>query len=325
MGPWLFYQLLIEPMESQLKDKTELLIVPTGLLGFLPFETLVDADGKYLIEKYHIRYIQSLGVLKLLEQRIYSTTRKPMLAFGGAVYNPMTYQSDMVENETQLAVLKKNVTSTIARGEPLGSSYNQLGFGQWNNLPGTLSEVQGLKTIVPEAELKTAIQVTETGVKELSEKGELKNYKVLHFAVHGVVVPAIPELSAVVLSQVEKYNQTDDGYLTMKEIEKLKLNADFVNLSACETGLGKLYEGEGVVGLTQAFLIAGANGLSVSLWEVSDESTSLLMQKVYELVEKEKIGYSLAISKVKRMFIQGHFGEKYQNPYYWAPFVYYGQ
>jgi CHAT domain-containing protein len=111
----------------------------------------------------------------------------------------------------------------------------------------------------------------------------------------------------------------------MDKIEELKMKADFVNLSACETGLGKIFGGEGVVGLTQSFLLAGANGLSASLWSVNDISTSHFMVALYKLVEQKKIGYGDAITEIKRDFIKGRFGVAYKSPYYWAPFVYYGK
>jgi CHAT domain-containing protein len=144
---------------------------------------------------------------------------------------------------------------------------------------------------------------------------------VLHFATHGIVVPEVPELSAVVLSQFAEDDGEEDGYLTMQEISGLDLAADFVNLSACETGLGKVYRGEGVVGLTQAFLIAGANSLSVSLWRVADESTRTFMTGLYSLVEDEGLGYAQAMSAMKRSFLHD---ARYANPFFWAPFVFYG-
>ena len=135
--------------------------------------------------------------------------------------------------------------------------------------------------------------------------------------------------------------------MTIKEIAKLDINADFVNLSACETGLGKVYGGEGVVGLTQGFLVAGANGLSVSLWQVADESTMKFMIGVYQLVQEKGISYDRAITEIKRAFISGEVSTEkydkkrglifsevdsdnkkpntYSNPFYWAPFVYYGK
>ena len=114
-------------------------------------------------------------------------------------------------------------------------------------------------------------------------------------------------------------------YLSINEVGQLQLHADFLNLSACETGLGKLYSGEGVVGLTQAFLIAGANGLSVSLWQVADESTARFMVALYTLVVEQGLSYTEAMTEVKRRFIAGNFGEQWKAPYYWAPFVYYGK
>ena len=175
--------------------------------------------------------------------------------------------------------------------------------------------------------------------------GELSQYKVLHFATHGMTVPAFPELSAIVLSQFKEGQGSEDGYLRMGEIAKLKLNADFVNLSACETGLGKIYGGEGIVGLTQSFLLAGAKGISASLWNVSDRSTAMFMVGVYQLVEQKGMSYSRAINEMKRAFIKAQVsmdtfessrdiqvtkaGEarsgKLSHPYYWAPFVYYGR
>ena len=164
----------------------------------------------------------------------------------------------------------------------------------------------------------------EDKIKEMSLNGRLSEYKMLHFATHGVVVPDLPELSAVVLSQFEQKADGEDGYLRMGEIAELKLTADFVNLSACETGLGEIYAGEGVVGLTQAFLIAGANSISVSLWPINDEATSEFMVSVYSKIEDGE-DYSDAISDTKREFILGEYGEEYKKPYYWAPFVYYGK
>jgi CHAT domain-containing protein len=135
-------------------------------------------------------------------------------------------------------------------------------------------------------------------------------------------VPEIPELSAVVLSQ--GIGENEDGYLRAREIAGLDIEADFACLSACDTGLGKIYGGEGIVGLTQSFMIAGANGLCVSLWKVDDEATRKFMIEMYRMAVQEKKGYARAIAETKRKFIAGEFGEQYKDPYYWAPFAYYG-
>jgi CHAT domain-containing protein len=317
------YTLLLGNVQEDLQEKKSLIIVPDGILNFLPFETLVDEQGEYLIENYQIGYAQSLAVLKLITERQHTSVRKSLLAFGGAVYNEQTYNVEMIDNEKQLAYLQKQVDEAVSRGSPLGSVYASLGFS-WSNLPGTLDEVKRMKKVAPDAEIMTGKQVKETTIKEMSAEGRLGDYKIIHFATHGIAVPEIPELSALVLSQVWGEGE-EDGYLNINEVINLKMKADFVNLSACQTGLGKLYNGEGVVGLTQAFLIAGANGLSVSLWSVADESTAQFMVTLYSLVENEGLTYLEAMSEVKRRFIAGDFGEAWKAPYFWAPFVYYGK
>lgn len=321
----LLYEMLIKPIDEFLVGKTEIIIIPDGILGYLPFETLIDGDGKYMIEKYHITYVQSASVLDLIAKRTYPSTRKPMLAFGGGVYDEVTYAADMVDTHAELALFEKESKSKMSSRGSLRTDYAKLGVGQWANLPGTLSEVQTIQKTVNGAEVITGEVVSENKIKELSTSGALGNYKVLHFATHGIVVPSVPELSALVLSQFKVERNNEDGYLRMDEIENLKIKADYVNLSACETGLGKIYGGEGVVGLTQAFLVAGANGLSVSLWQVADESTSKFMSGMYDLTQKQGISYARAITEMKRRFLKGEFGEGNKNPYFWAPFVYYGK
>jgi CHAT domain-containing protein/tetratricopeptide (TPR) repeat protein len=339
---------------------TRLLIVPDGMLNFLPFETLVDDQDKYLVETYTINYAQSLGVLDLIGKRHYTRNRNPLLAFGGAVYNPHTYQAEMIENEEQLAYLQNRASRAINQDVSLQELYGSLGYGTWKNLPGTLREVKAIEQVVDGADIMTGSAVTKSTVKELSTEGLLAHYNVLHFATHGIAVAEVPELSALVLSQLDYPPLTplrkgihppsppqggnntplppsrgefvpalpgerDDGYLRIDEIAELKLEADFVNLSACETGLGKVYSGEGVVGLTQAFLLAGANSLSVSLWQVTDASTTDFMVALYTIVAEEGLSYADAIAEVKRRFIKADFGEQWRAPRYWAPFVYYGK
>ena len=318
-----FHDLLILPLDPLLTGKSRLLIVPDGVLGFLPFETLIDSSGRYLAEKYDIRYIQSLSVLDLIQERNYADDRKPLLAFGDAVYDASNYTADSIRSARQLNMVRSYAYEAIERGERLDSTYALLGIGGWQNLPGTRQEVEALDSLVVDAEVVTGADVSEAMVKQMSASGALGQYRVLHFATHGLVVPDVPELSALVLSQGKK--QQEDGYLHMGEVAQLKLAADFAALSACETGLGRLYGGEGVVGLAQAFMLAGANALSVSLWRVADRSTSVFMQEVYRLVEEEKLGYAEALTQVKRGFLAGDYGEVYRAPYYWAPFVYYGQ
>ncbi len=320
----LLYQFLIKPIEPHLNGIDTLTIIPDGILAFIPFETLIDEEGKYLVEKFEIKYSQSIGVTKLIQARHYQE-RKPMLAFGGAVYDDVSYDVDMINSGAQLALIEKQAHSDFASRRSVRNAYAALGAVEWGNLPGTLSEVKAIEKITQGAEIITRDKVSEHYIKSLSQRGKLAQYQVIHFATHGLVVPAIPDLSAIVLSQFKEERNGEDGYLRMGEISKLNIKADFVNLSACETGLGKIYGGEGVVGLIQSFLIAGANSLSVSLWQVADESTSQFMVAMYNQVEKQKATYSQAITDIKRQFIIGDFGEEYKKPYYWSPFVHYGK
>ena len=319
------YELLAGSLESQIKDKKNLIIVPDGILAFIPFETLIDKNGKYLVEEYRVSYVQSMSTRELIRKREYREGRKPLLAFGGAVYDEVSYDVETVENERQLGYMLRNLRQDIKNERAVEAVYSTLGVGPWKNLPGTLSEVRSIKKVVKKSDIFTGSNVTEKNIKELSANGILSDYRVLHFATHGVAVPEIPELSAVVLSQFTDNRSREDGYLRMGEIANLDIKADLVTLSACDTGLGKLFGGEGVVGLTQSFLIAGANAVSVSLWRVEDESTSRFMVSMYGMAQDKDIKYVDAMTEVKRRFISGDLGERYKAPYYWAPFVYYGR
>jgi CHAT domain-containing protein len=150
----------------------------------------------------------------------------------------------------------------------------------------------------------------------------LAKYKVLHFATHGFVNSERPELSGLVLAQ--DTTGGEDGVLYSGEIYNLKLNADLVVLSACETGLGKIQKGEGIIGLTRALLYAGAKNMIVSLWQVADESTSDLMVDFYKnsLENKGQIAYSEALRNAKlKMISEG----RYAHPLYWSPFILIGK
>ncbi|MBU0765407.1 MAG: CHAT domain-containing protein, partial [Bacteroidetes bacterium] len=229
-------------------------------------------------------------------------------------------------NRSQVSYIINRIDRTIESKTSLQDEYRMLGFKQWTNLGGSLAEVRRIAEIVPGTDTLTGRNVTETAIKKMSDNQELANYKAIHFSTHGMAVPDIPRLSAIVLSQLSDsaLQGIEDGYMRMDEIALLDLKADFVNLSACETGLGKIYSSEGVVNLAHSFMAAGANGVSVSLWEVADRSTAKFMIEVYRLVEEEKYGYVRAISEVKRRFITGKYSGSWTRPFFWAPFVYYG-
>jgi len=131
-----------------------------------------------------------------------------------------------------------------------------------------------------------------------------------------------PSFSAVVFSEVSKKGAKEDGYLSVEEAALLRMNPELLMLSACETGLGKLSRGDGVVGLTRAFHVAGAKRVGVTLWQVNDRGTMEFMKKFYRRAVKEGMDYGEALVETRREFMRsGEFGD----PYYWAGFVLYGE
>ena len=322
-----FYNYLIKPALPYLADVNSIIISPDDFLSFVPFEALVDENGKYLIEKYGVKYVPSTTVWKSIKNRNYSANRKNMIAFGGATYAPYTYETILARDRFTFRQLMISVEKTFERRGSQRPNYASLGVTgkSWMYLPGTLTEVNKIEETIAGVEIYKGADFSEKKIKTLSTSGELNNYKVLHLATHGMVVPTLPELSTIITTLELTDADGEDGYLNQVEIAELDLNADFVALSACETGLGKVYAGEGVSGLMQSLFIAGANGMSVSLWAVSDQGTMYFMTGLYDLVFNQGYAYADGMDEMKRRFIRGDYGETFKHPNYWAPYVYYGK
>lgn len=296
----ILYEKLIKPAESYLSKKSRLIIIPDGVLNYLPFEVLLTenkassqnalySELPFLVKKYPVSYVQSASVLKNLLSMKSETgkeisTDKKLIAFGDPVY----------ENENDSTVLP-------------GKGYQRLKYSG--------EEVKNIASFFKQgsAEIFLRNDATEENVKR---EGELKKFNYIHFATHGYTDEGKPDFSSLVLTQDK--NSEEDGFLRSTEIFNLKLNADLVVLSACQTGLGKLVRGEGMVGLTRAFMYAGTPTVLVSLWSVSDVSTATLMGAFYRNLVKEKLGKTEALRKAQ-LFILGN--EKFAHPFYWAPFV----
>jgi len=332
-----FHDLLVAPVRPLVEDKDALVVVPTGALGYLPFEVLRPDAGLYLVETAHIRYAQSLTTLRQLQQRDYTPSRRPLLAVGGAVYNrrpdrgpPLVAQTrgDTVSTPEHASALLHTAVRNLDKGRSPKQAYAALGYGEWTSLYGTKKEIRKIERVARgRTTLLTGRAATETRVREMSASGALARYRRLHFATHGVAVPEAPQLSALVLSQVGTADSlaVRDGYLTMREIADLRLRADVAVLSACRSGLGRLVAGEGVVNLSHAFLRAGANATLVSQWRIVDWSTQQFMTAVYRTARDTDLTFAEATSAVKRDFIAGEHGKWNTNPRRWAPFVYYGR
>ncbi len=312
LGKYL-HELLLAPLEGAIQGHDELVVVPDGALGYLPFETLTDWGGEYVIQDRQVRYVQSLRVLRLLRERPAASpdASDRLLALGGGVYDATTYAAD---------------TSTLS-GDRIASR-GGTEDGTWPNLPWSLREVTQLGQFASSAHLLTGTHMREDSLRSLNATGQLRRYQTLHFATHGIVDPKAPARSGLVLSgaTTPRPDTTGvDGYLTMDEIAALRLDAEFVGLSACQTGLGRIYRGTGVVSLAQAFLRAGADATAVSLWSVYDASTQVFMEAMYRRVWEHGQSWNAALAETKRAFLEGDHGERLRDPRFWGPFVYYGR
>jgi CHAT domain-containing protein len=157
---------------------------------------------------------------------------------------------------------------------------------------------------------------------QLAASGELGQYRIVHFATHGLINSEHPELSGLVLSLVDENGKPQDGFLRMSEIFNLRLPADLVVLSACQTALGKEIKGEGLVGLTRGFMHAGAERVVASLWQVDDQATAELMKRFYHGMLKENLRPAAALRAAQ---VEMSKCSRWSSPYYWAGFVIQGE
>lgn len=319
-----WYNYLIKPIESKLAGKKTIIVSGESYLNYLPFETFLDGNNKYLIEKYNVKYIPSATVWASLQNRNYSENRKPLLAFGGATYNPpppkdYVYPTHSAE---EIYALQDAIDKKIKNNETnFSRELTELSFGGAGYLRGTLEEVNTLKEVIADATIRTDQQMKESDIKAMDKTGELANYKYIHIASHGFADDAIPEFSGVMMTQPSNGDGKEDMFLLAHEISKLNLKADMAVLSACSTALGKIYGGEGINGLNSSFLSAGANNTLLSLWPVSDAGTMIFMTLVYDNLYTRKQSVEDAVNDAKREMMTGKYGEAMADANIWAPFV----
>jgi CHAT domain-containing protein len=184
------------------------------------------------------------------------------------------------------------------------------------SLPHTRREAESILAMVPPPQRLAALDFA--AAPELVKSGELRNYRILHFATHGLLDEVHPELSAVVLSMFDEDGRRRDGHLRLHEIYTLQLPADLVVLSACQTALGRRVRGEGLVGLTHGFFYAGASRLVVSLWDVHDEATAELMTAFYGGLLREDLSPPTALRAAQQRMRRQ---KRWEAAYYWAGFV----
>jgi len=294
------FRALLEPI-PEATTATRLIIVPDGALNLLPFEALRDSQGQYLLKSRVISYVPSGTILDVLRRaRKNESAASPFLGVGDVPY------------ENQGGVGRRIPAPDTVRGRVLRGMADLSGM-QLQDLPQTREEVEEIGKIVgPNAVILLGKDATETAFK----KEPLDQFRVLHLAVHGFADTQYPERSALVLGTDPKSG--DDGLLQVREIIRLRLNAELTTLSACDTGVGKLQGQEGVSSLVEAFLVAGSKSVVASLWSADDTFASALMDRFYQrLGQGEDTGSALRGAKLDLL---AKYGEQV-SPFYWAAFI----
>jgi CHAT domain-containing protein len=324
---------VFEAIAPDLQNVDHLLISPDGQLNLLPFEALqTEAGGDYLVQQYQISYLNS---------------GRDLLKFGGVEpsQNPALILADP-DYETAA----NSPLADVEKGREKGPIAVLLISASCNirRLPGTAAEAAALRTLLPNAQVLTAAEATENALKQVAAP------RILHIATHGFFLSdlerpvlegrgigvvasdgalpssTLPRASVDVENPLlrsglalagfnRRRSGSEDGVFTALEASSLNLlGTQLVVLSACDTGLGDIANGEGVYGLRRAFAIAGAESQLMSLWQVSDFGTQSLMAQYYEKLAAG-MGRSAALRAVQLEMLAS--GGEYSHPYYWAAFI----
>lgn len=326
------YASLFAPIRKAIPSHETLVIVPDGTLSYLPFETLVtgikhEASGKsrplYLLDQYSITYAPSASALAALKstspQRV--EWPKTLLAFGDPIAETRVLLARVEAPADTIRSAEAGITSSAVSGiEPHDTynSYAERGYSL-TRLPFTREEVLGISALFQPTQRQVYLgdQATEEAVK----REKLDQYRYIHFASHGFIDETVPGRSGILFSRDPSSHE--DGVLQIGEIIRLKLSADMVTLSACSTGLGKLVNGEGVLGLTRGFFYAGARNVTVSMWNVNDAATSALMKAFYARLN-QGVPKTEALRDAKLSLLQRS-NLAWSHPYFWAAFVLVGE
>jgi len=320
---------IMQPVRALLGDAKQLLVSPDGDLNLIPFEALVNENGHYLVENYSFTYLTSGR--DLLRMQTARASKSNLLVIADPTFGaPLTAQPGKSDARPKnLSAKKPNRSTTAARN--LSETY-------FAPLGGTLREGRSIKSVFPDATFLTGAQATETVLKQTAAP------RLLHIATHGFFLEDTDEnksrtairgadavsatgnplmRSGLALAGANRRDGvSDDGILTALEASGLNLwGTKLVVLSACDTGLGEIKNGEGVYGLRRAFVLAGAESLLMSLWEVSDDVTRELMTSYYKNL-KNGTGRGASLRQVQLDMLKK---SNRQHPFYWAAFIQSGE
>lgn len=292
-------RLLLPLDELRSKNFSTLIIIPDGYLNWLPFEALIleepeHPQGRYLVEIYNVYYLPALNMIK--RQKIGNRARREsreLLAFG----NP--YHSRWFNDQVRARVY-------FCEGLSPAPDFRLA------SLPFSQKEIKQLAKLFPpnSCDLFLGKKASEEKLKSLN----LRQYRIIHFACHGLISERFPQRSSLVLFSSRQ--NPEDGFLTAREIYTLRLNSELVVLAACQSSRGAVERAEGVIGLPRIFLLAGARAVISSLWSVNDRSSPELMLNFYRsLLAGQAKDEALRQAK-QRMIRKGK-----SHPYHWAGFI----
>lgn len=290
------YRMLIGPVQPRVTQAGALIVIPDGVLNYLPFETLKPAPGSFLGARFVVSYAPSASVLAELQDRPGQGAAKELLAFGDPDFGGL--RDSVAGQDAVRAADERNGLRLTA-------------------LPSSRREVRDIAALYPPSTVSAYLGSAATKASLTAER--LDTYKRIHFATHAFVDESRPERSGIALAA----DGRRDPILRVPEIARLRISADLVVLSACQTGLGKLIRGEGVAGLRQAFLHAGASRVVASLWPVNDTATAEFMGLFYRNMNHGATP-SAALRQAKTAMMNSPV-VAYHDPQYWAAFVLIGR
>jgi len=287
------YDLLIAPVVSRFAHD-RLIISPDGPLSLLPFETLRNAKSEFLLRTKTIFYVPSATELYLLRTLQQQPAPLPLLAIGDVDYGAVHVRRPDPNPSLATSILR---------------SLADFKGNQLKPLPGSRDEVL---SIAHKSDQNAVVLIGRNATETAFKREPLSDFSVIHLATHAVPDPQYPLRAAVILGA----DGANDGLLQVREILRLRLRADLVSLSACETAIGTSQGEAGIASLEQAFLAAGARATVGSLWKVEDYSASKLMQRFYEFLARgEDKATALQHAKLDMLRRNGE-----MSPYYWAAF-----
>ena len=296
------YRLLLDPIpKPELNDR--IIIMPDGKLNYLPFETLVEPSGRFLVELHAVSYAGSGTSLQAVRNS--ASAPAPITFLGiGAIGKDTWYVAD---NKQQTASVRSAVRPAAERGV-----LDENG-GQLPPLPAGLNELlSGARLAGTSSKLLLGEQATETAFKRL----QLDRYQIIHIVAHTSVDAAYPDRSAIILPESDA--RTDDGLLQAREIRRMRLNSELVAIPACDTGVGRLEGQAGVVSLMQAFLVAGSKSVLGTLWSVEDAATESVMSRFYFYLSRG-LDKGAALQRAKIDFLNRY--KRGIAPFYWGGLV----